>query len=61
MNFRRALILIVVLALRSSVYAQDSASPLATTAAPVPQKLPDENGAWALDLVTSGGFDGMGG
>src|SRR5262249_44626466 len=29
-------------------------------ATPVPQKLPDENCAWALDLVTSGGFDGMG-
>jgi hypothetical protein len=60
MNFRRAFILIVVLASRSPVYAQDLTSPLAATATPVLQKLPDENGAWALDLVTSGGFDGMG-
>jgi len=59
MKFRWALILIVMLNSPSSVYAQDSTSSLGTTATPVPQKLPDGNGAWALDLVTSGGFDGM--
>jgi len=56
----RALVLIVMLASGSPVYAQDSTSRLATTATPVPQKLPDGDDAWALDLVTSGGFDGMG-
>ena len=56
----RALILIVMLASPSPVYPQDSTSHLATTVTPVPQKLPDGDDAWALDLVTSGGFDGMG-
>lgn len=60
MNFRCALILIAALVSRSPVYTQDSTPPVATTATPVPQKLPDENGAWALNLVTSGGFDGRG-
>src|SRR5262245_35279118 len=60
MNLRWALILILMLASLTAVYVQDSTSSLATTAAPVPQKLPDGDGAWVLDLVTSGGFDGMG-
>lgn len=45
MNFRWTLILAVILAFRSSVSAQDP---------------PGGNGAWVLDLVTSGGFNGMG-
>jgi hypothetical protein len=60
MNFRWALILILMLASLTAVYVQDSTSSLPTTATPVPQKLPDGDGAWVLDLVTSGGFDGMG-
>jgi hypothetical protein len=55
-----ALILMLLLASLNPVYAQDSTSRLATTATTVPQKLPNGNGAWTLDLATSGGFDGMG-
>jgi hypothetical protein len=59
---RWALILIFILASLGAAYAQDSTpSPLATTPTPSTQsKVPDGNGAWALDLFTSGGFDGMG-
>ena len=31
-----------------------------TRQTPIAQKLPEGNNAWVLDLVTSGGFDGMG-
>src|SRR5215831_4238258 len=44
MNFLTAFLLMVVL-------SQEK---------PLVQKLPDGVGAWTLDLITAGGFDGMG-
>ena len=61
MNFCWAPILtVVMLAYPLSVYAQDFISSLVTTTAPVQQEPRDGDDAWALDLVTSGGFDGTG-